>query len=77
MASGSSFGGARSKFKNRLDLGRIHYKVSYDDATSMLHVTVVECSKLKNPEELLCLSNPLVRLYLLPGEHEVIKTEVN
>ena len=69
MASRSKFGDARSKFETRPDLGRIHYKVRYDDATSMLYVTVVECTKLKK-------MYTYVRVYLLPGVHDIIITEV-
>ena len=75
MASRSKFGDARSKFETRPDLGRIHYKVRYDDASSMLHVTVVECTKLKKMDTF-GKSDPFVRVYLLPGVHDVVKTEV-
>ena len=75
MASGSSLGGARPKSEIRPDLGRIHYKVRYDDASSMLHVTVVECTKLKKMDTF-DKSDPFVRVYLLPGVHDVVKTEV-
>ena len=76
MASRSKFGDARSKFETGPGLGRIHYKVRYDDTTSVLNVTVVECSKLKKMDTFSGKSDPFVRVYLLPGVHDIIKTEV-
>ena len=75
MASRSKFGDARSRFETGPGLGRIHYKVRYDDATSVLNVTVVECSKLKKMDTF-GKSDPFVRVFLLPGVHDIIKTEV-
>ena len=76
MASRSKFGDARSKFETGPGLGRIHYKVRYDDTSSVLNVTVVECSKLKKMDTFSGKSDPFVRVYLLPGVHDIIKTEV-
>ena len=73
MTSRSKFGDAWSKFETRPDLGRIHYKLRYDD--NVLHVTVVECNNLKRIDPFR-KSDTLVRLYLLPGVHDVIKTKV-
>ena len=75
-SSRSKFGDARSKFETGPGLGRIHYKVRYDDLTSVLNVTVVECSKLKKMDTFSGKSDPFVRVYLLPGVHDIIKTEV-
>ena len=74
MASSKS-GDARSKFKMRPDLGRIHFKLRYDDDKRVLYVTVVECSQLKRID-LFDKCNPFVRVYLLPGNHDVMKTKV-
>lgn len=75
MASRSKFGDARSRFETGPGLGRIHYKVRYDDATGVLNVTVVECSQLKKMDTF-GKSDPFVRVYLLPGVHDIIQTKV-
>ena len=75
MASRSKFGDARSKFETGPGLGKIHYKVRYDDASGSLDVRVVECKNLKKMDTF-GKSDPFVRVYLLPGNHDIIKTEV-
>ena len=52
-----------------------YFQVRYDNATGSLNVTVVECQSLKKMDTF-GKSDPFVRVYLLPGTHEVIKTEV-
>ena len=56
-------------------LGKIHYKIRYDNDTSCLNVTVVECSDLKKMS-FFRKSDPYVRVFLLPGSHEIVKTEI-
>ena len=52
-----------------------YFQVRYDNATGSLNVTVVECQSLKKMDTF-GKSDPFVRVYLLPGTHEVVKTEV-
>ena len=56
-------------------LGKIHYKIRYDNDTSCLNVKVVECSDLKKMS-FFRKSDPYVRVFLLPGSHEIVKTEI-
>ena len=49
--------------------------MKYDNINNNLNVTVVECKNLKKMDTF-GKSDPFVRVYLLPGNHEELKTEV-
>ena len=49
--------------------------MKYDNANSSLNVTIVECKNL-NKMDTFGKSDPFVRIYLLPGGHDEVKTEV-
>ena len=49
--------------------------MKYDNINNNLNVTVVECKNLKKMDTF-GKSDPFVRVYLLPGTHEELKTEV-
>merc|ERR1719450_50061 len=66
-------GDMKSKFET--SLGRIRYRVRYDDAESCLRITVVECKELKKMDRF-GKSDPYVRVYLLPGHADIKKTDV-
>ena len=58
-----------------LGWGRSTTRSAYDDASGCLDVRVVECKNLKKMDTF-GKSDPFVRVYLLPGNHDIIKTEV-
>merc|ERR1719210_1789882 len=64
----------KSKFEKTPDLGKIHYRVKYDNANSSLNVTIVECKNLKKMDTF-GKSDPFVRIYLMPGSHPEMKTK--
>ena len=66
-------GAMKSKFED--NLGKIHYRIDYEEATRNLSITVVECKDLKKMD-ILGKSDPFVRVFLMPGNHKELKTKV-
>ena len=51
------------------------FQVSYEESTQTLIVTVVECNDLKKMD-IIGKSDPFVQLFLMPGNHSLMKTKV-
>ena len=49
------------------------FQISYDNGSGELCVTVVECQDLKKMDRF-GKSDPFVRVYLLPGSHDIMTT---
>merc|ERR1711892_384910 len=66
-------GAMKTKFED--NLGKLHYRINYEEASQNLSITVVECKELKKMD-ILGKSDPFVRIYLMPGNHKELKTKV-
>merc|ERR1711892_376056 len=66
-------GAMKTKFED--NLGKLHYRINYEEASQNLSITVVECKDLKKMD-ILGKSDPFVRVYLMPGNHKELKTKV-
>jgi len=65
-------GAMKSKFE--ANLGKIHYRINYEEDKN-LTITVVECKDLKKMD-LMGKSDPFVKVFLMPGNHKELKTKV-
>eukprot|EP00092_Neocalanus_flemingeri_P010844 GFUD01011676.1.p1 GENE.GFUD01011676.1~~GFUD01011676.1.p1 ORF type:complete len:469 (+),score=163.79 GFUD01011676.1:251-1657(+) len=57
--------------------GKIHYKLEYDFTTQELKVTVIECSDLPPTDWSTGLTDPFVKVYLLPDKKPKYETKVH
>jgi len=57
--------------------GKIHYKLEYDFTTQELKVTVIECSDLPPTDWSTGLTDPFVKIYLLPDKKPKYETKVH
>jgi len=57
--------------------GRIHYRLEYDFTTQELKVTIIECSDLPPTDWSTGLTDPFVKLYLLPDKKPKYETKVH
>jgi len=71
--AGRRIGDVMSKFESKL--GKIHYRISYDNGSQNLNVHVMECQNLKKMDTF-GKSDPYVKVYLLPGGFDIMKTDV-
>ena len=49
-------------------------QLSYNDARSQLQITIIECKDLKKMDTF-GKSDPFVKIYLMPGTHQEMKTK--
>jgi len=63
--------------KDEKDCGKIHYKLEYDFTTQELKVTVIECSDLPPTDWSTGLTDPFVKIYLLPDKKPKYETKVH
>jgi len=63
--------------KNEDFKGKIHYKLEYDFTTQELKVTVIECSDLPPTDWSTGLTDPFVKVYLLPDKKPKYETKVH
>merc|ERR1719192_1990752 len=57
--------------------GRIHYRLEYDFTTQELKVTIIECSDLPPTDWSTGLTDPFVKVYLLPDKKPKYETKVH
>merc|ERR1719445_2023175 len=57
--------------------GRIHYRLEYDFTTQELKVTIIECSDLPPSDWSTGLTDPFVKVYLLPDKKPKYETKVH
>merc|ERR1712020_800788 len=57
--------------------GKIHYKLEYDFTTQELKVTIIECSELPPTDWSTGLTDPFVKVYLLPDKKPKYETKVH
>jgi synaptotagmin-1 len=57
--------------------GKIHWKLEYDFTTQELKVTVIECSDLPPTDWSTGLTDPFVKVYLLPDKKPKYETKVH
>jgi hypothetical protein len=63
--------------KNEEFKGKIHYRLEYDFTTQELKVTVIECSDLPPTDWSTGLTDPFVKVYLLPDKKPKYETKVH
>merc|ERR1712179_136577 len=66
-------GAMKSRFEEYL--GKIHYRINYEEAKQLFSITVVECKELKKMD-VFGKADPFVRVFLMPGNHAELKTNV-
>lgn len=57
--------------------GKIHYRLEYDFTTQELKVTIIECSELPPTDWSTGLTDPFVKVYLLPDKKPKYETKVH
>merc|ERR1719251_572173 len=57
--------------------GKIHYKLEYDFTTQELKVTIIECAELPPSDWSTGLTDPFVKIYLLPDKKPKYETKVH
>merc|ERR1712073_160103 len=70
-------GGIEEVQQNTDFKGRIHYRLEYDFTTQELKVTIIECSDLPPTDWSTGLTDPFVKLYLLPDKKPKYETKVH
>lgn len=63
--------------KEELNKGRIKYKLEYDFTTQELKITVLECADLPPTDWSTGLTDPFVKVYLLPDKKPKYETKVH
>jgi len=54
----------------------LNYQLSYEQASQMLALTIIKCSNLKKADLMGGKPDPMVNIFLTPGNHKDIKTKV-